>query len=83
MRRCFRNLKGVLKPCEHSRRAIANRYRDRASVYWVERGEAASENASGEGISGGTRFEQRQEEIESSPGDLETAANGWIQSDKL
>jgi len=66
-----------------SRRAIANRYRDRASVYWVERGEAASENASGEGNSGGTWFQQRQEEIESSPDDLETAANGWIESDKL
>jgi DNA replication and repair protein RecF len=29
-----------------SRRAIANRYRDRASVYFVERGQASSENAS-------------------------------------
>jgi DNA replication and repair protein RecF len=29
-----------------SRRAIANRYRDRASVYFVERGQVSSENAS-------------------------------------
>jgi DNA replication and repair protein RecF len=29
-----------------SRRSIANRYRDRASVYWVERGQAVDEHAS-------------------------------------
>jgi DNA replication and repair protein RecF len=41
-----------------SRRAIANRYRDRASVYYVERGQAVGEGGSGAGIPGNEAFEQ-------------------------
>jgi len=59
-----------------SRRAIANRYRDRASVYYVERGQAVSENASSDRIFDAARFEQGQDEGESSEDNLEPAANG-------
>jgi DNA replication and repair protein RecF len=59
-----------------SRRAIANRYRDRASVYYVERGRALSEGASSVGIFDHTMVEQMQDEIESSEDDLERAGNG-------
>ena len=59
-----------------SRRAIANRYRDRASVYYVERGQAVNESGSSERILGESRFEQEQDEAESSADDLEPAANG-------
>jgi DNA replication and repair protein RecF len=59
-----------------SRRAIANRYRDRASIYLVERGQAASEG----GFSGkafeAEDFEQAREETKLSGDDLEPAANG-------
>jgi len=41
-----------------SRRAIANRYRDRASVYYVERGRAVGEGGSGAAITGNEAFEQ-------------------------
>ncbi len=59
-----------------SRRSIANRYRDRASVYYVERGHAASETASSDRILGGATFEHGQDEVESSEDNLEPAANG-------
>lgn len=59
-----------------SRRAIANRYRDRASIYLVERGRAASESASSDSMFGAQRFEPAREEVESSEDDLEPAANG-------
>jgi DNA replication and repair protein RecF len=59
-----------------SRRSIANRYRDRASVYYVEQGQAVNETASGDRILGGARFEQGQDEAESSEDNLEPAANG-------
>ncbi len=59
-----------------SRRSIANRYRDRASVYYVERGQAASESASSDRILGAARFEQEHDEVESSEDNLEPAANG-------
>lgn len=59
-----------------SRRSIANRYRDRASVYYVERGHAASENASSDRIFDAERFEQADDEVESSEDNLEPTANG-------
>ena len=59
-----------------SRRAIANRYRDRASVHYVERGQAVSESRSTDGIFGGTKVETGQDEIESSEDNLERAGNG-------
>ena len=59
-----------------SRRAIANRYRDRASVYYVERGQAVSESPSSDRIFDAARLEQAHDEPESSEADLEPAANG-------
>ncbi|HTF37572.1 MAG TPA: DNA replication and repair protein RecF [Blastocatellia bacterium] len=59
-----------------SRRAIANRYRDRASVYYVERGQTVSESGSTDGIFSRAKFEQGQDEAESGEDDLEPAANG-------
>lgn len=59
-----------------SRRAIANRYRDRASVYYVERGQAASETASSDSILGGATFEHGQDEVESREDNIEPTANG-------
>jgi DNA replication and repair protein RecF len=59
-----------------SRRAIANRYRDRASVYYVERGKAVSEKGSNARIFAESRLEQPHDETESSEDDLEPAANG-------
>jgi DNA replication and repair protein RecF len=59
-----------------SRRAIANRYRDRASVYYVERGQAVSESASPDVILGTAPQEQSSDEAESNAGDGELAANG-------
>ncbi|HLF84730.1 MAG TPA: DNA replication and repair protein RecF [Blastocatellia bacterium] len=59
-----------------SRRAIANRYRDRASVYYVERGQAVSESASPDEILGSSTQEQPSDEAESNAGDTERAANG-------
>lgn len=59
-----------------SRRAIANRYRDRASIYFVERGQAASESESSDRVFGAESFEHGQGETESSEDDLEPAANG-------
>jgi hypothetical protein len=54
-----------------SRRAIANRYRERASVYLVDRGRALREAGSGEvSISAA---EQEQAHGTSSPGELERA----------
>ncbi len=62
-----------------SRRAIANRYRDRASVYCVERGRAVSESPSSGGIFGAATFEKTPDVSGSSPDDVEPAAA----SDKL
>src|SRR5713226_4250333 len=59
-----------------SRRAIANRYRDRASVYYVERGQAVSESASPDVILGAAPQEQPSDEAESNACDAERAANG-------
>jgi DNA replication and repair protein RecF len=59
-----------------SRRAIANRYRDRASTYFVERGQAASERESSAEIFSAESFEDEPGESESSEDDLEPAANG-------
>jgi DNA replication and repair protein RecF len=59
-----------------SRRAIANRYRDRASVYYVERGQALGETGSSDGLFYTTGFEREHDETESSPDDFEPAANG-------
>ena len=59
-----------------SRRAIANRYRDRASIYLVERGQAASESASPEVIFGPAPQKQPPDETETDDGDSERAANG-------
>jgi DNA replication and repair protein RecF len=59
-----------------SRRAIANRYRDRASIYFVERGRAASESESPEVIFDPAPQEQPSDEAESNDGDAESAANG-------
>ena len=44
-----------------SRRAIANRYRDRASVYYVEQGQAVCESAGGATILGHAALEQTQD----------------------
>jgi len=57
-----------------SRRSIANRYRDRASIYFVERGKAANESGSNDEVFGADSFEHGHRE----PGDddLEPAANG-------
>ena len=43
LKRCFRSLKGVPNLHQHVAQGIANRYRDRASVYFVEQGQASSE----------------------------------------
>ncbi|MEK6408390.1 MAG: DNA replication and repair protein RecF [Acidobacteriota bacterium] len=51
-----------------SRRAIANRYRDRASIYLVERGRAVSDTDSSHGMFGRA---QTFDETESSPDDFE------------
>ena len=59
-----------------SRRAIANRYRDRASVYYVERGQALRETGSSATLFYTTGFEREHDEAESSPDDFEPAANG-------
>jgi DNA replication and repair protein RecF len=59
-----------------SRRAIANRYRDRASIYLVERGQAASESESSDRVFGAESVEHASGETESSEDDLEPAANG-------
>jgi hypothetical protein len=59
-----------------SRRAIANRYRNRASVYCVERGKAVSESALSVGIYTETGFEPGQDEIDSGDENLERAGNG-------
>jgi len=63
-----------------SRRAIANRYRDRASIHFVERGRAASETGLSARVIADPGVEQRQfetqDEAESTEGDLETATNG-------
>ncbi|PYT02272.1 MAG: hypothetical protein DMF60_21850 [Acidobacteria bacterium] len=59
-----------------SRRAIANRYRDRASIYLVERGQALSESESNARVFGEEGFEPAHGETESSEDDLEPAANG-------
>jgi len=59
-----------------SRRAIANRYRDRASVYYVERGQAVSESPSSGRIFGTAKLEQARGDGESGEDDLEPAANG-------
>jgi DNA replication and repair protein RecF len=59
-----------------SRRAIANRYRDRASVYYVERGQALRETGSSVTLFYTTGFEREHDEAESSPDDFEPAANG-------
>jgi DNA replication and repair protein RecF len=59
-----------------SRRAIANRYRDRASVYYVERGRAVSERSSNEPIAASDLGEKRGNEPGSSEDALEPAANG-------
>jgi DNA replication and repair protein RecF len=59
-----------------SRRAIANRYRDRASVYYVERGKAVNESSSNDGIYSGAGSEPGQNEIDSSEESLERAGNG-------
>jgi DNA replication and repair protein RecF len=59
-----------------SRRAIANRYRDRASIYYVERGQAASENVPDNRILGQASVEHGQGEVEPGEDDLEPAANG-------
>lgn len=56
-----------------SRRAIANRYRDRASIYFVERGRAISDIGSSDGMYARA---QRFDETESSPDDFEPAASG-------
>ena len=58
-----------------SRRAIANRYRDRASVYYVERGQAVNEQSPNGLIFGVARLERTQDDAESDDDDLE-AANG-------
>jgi len=59
-----------------SRRAIANRYRDRASVYYVERGKAVSESSPNDGIYSGAGSKPEQNEIDSSEESLERAGNG-------
>jgi ABC-type phosphate transport system ATPase subunit len=59
-----------------SRRAIANRYRDRASVYCVEAGQAMSETGSKNSLFDPLALDGEPEEVESSPDDLESAANG-------
>jgi DNA replication and repair protein RecF len=59
-----------------SRRAIANRYRTRASVYCVERGRALSETGSSDAVFVAAGFEQDPDEAESSPDDFEPAPNG-------
>src|SRR6266849_902668 len=59
-----------------SRRAIANRYRDRASIHFVEGGQAASECETTDRVVGAESFEQAPGEPESSENDLEPAANG-------
>jgi len=59
-----------------SRRAIANRYRDRASVYYVEAGEAMSETGSKNSLFDPLALDGEHEEVESSLDDLESAANG-------
>src|SRR5713226_1231260 len=59
-----------------SRRAIANRYRDRASIHFVERGQAVSESASPDVILGAAPQEQPSDEAESNACDAERAANG-------
>ena len=58
-----------------SRRAIANRYRDRASVYYVERGQAVNEQSPNGLVFGAARLERTQDDAESDDDDLE-AANG-------
>jgi len=57
-----------------SRRAIANRYRDRASIYFVERGRATGESGSDPMIFDGEEVNKGREEAESSDDDLEPAA---------
>lgn len=59
-----------------SRRAIANRYRDRAAIYFVERGHAANESASPEVNFDAAPQEQPSDETETDDGDAERAANG-------
>ncbi|HSQ21063.1 MAG TPA: DNA replication and repair protein RecF [Blastocatellia bacterium] len=59
-----------------SRRAIANRYRDRALVYYVERGRAISERSSSEPIAASDNYEKAGNEADSGKDDLEPAANG-------
>ena len=59
-----------------SRRAIANRYRDRASIFLVARGQALSENAPPDVILGKAEQEQPSDEAESNADDSECAANG-------
>jgi DNA replication and repair protein RecF len=59
-----------------SRRAIANRYRDRASVYYVAAGRAMSETASKNSLFDPLALDREREEVESGPDDLESAANG-------
>jgi hypothetical protein len=59
-----------------SRRAIANRYRDRGLVYYVERGQAFSEETSMPRNPGSTVYEQGHEESESTEDNLEPAENG-------
>jgi len=59
-----------------SRRAIANRYRDRASVYYVAAGQAMNETGSENSLLDPLALDREHEEVESSPDDLESAANG-------
>jgi DNA replication and repair protein RecF len=59
-----------------SRRAIANRYRDRASVYYVTAGRAMSETTSKNSLFELLALDGEREEVESGPDDLESAANG-------
>jgi DNA replication and repair protein RecF len=56
-----------------SRRAIANRYRERASVYLVDRGRALREAGSGEVSLSAAKQESALSANESSEGDLERA----------
>jgi DNA replication and repair protein RecF len=59
-----------------SRRAIANRYRDRGSVYYVERGRATRENDSNQRLFDPRSVETAENDSGSGDDDFEPAANG-------